>query len=103
MIRARQSTIEMPLTVVDHIADIQSCTTVEEIRDFGDQLPVEVRQDDRFTRAVARRLAELHAKKAAAPRDPMLLRRLGGDLWLVVAHWDLTEVERAAMATRVNG
>lgn len=32
------------------------------------------------------------------PRDPLLLRRIGGDMWLVVAAWDLTEVERAAMA-----
>ena len=36
------------------------------------------------------------------PRDPLLLRRIGkADLWLVVAAWDLTEVERAALATRV--
>lgn len=36
------------------------------------------------------------------PRDPMLLRRIGiADLWIVVAHWDLTEVERAALATRI--
>lgn len=36
------------------------------------------------------------------PRDPYLLRRIGkADLWLVVAHWDLTEVERGALATRV--
>jgi hypothetical protein len=36
------------------------------------------------------------------PRDPYLLRRIGeSDMWLVVAHWDLTEVERAALATRV--
>jgi hypothetical protein len=36
------------------------------------------------------------------PHDPMLLRRLGkGDLWVVVAQWDLTEVERAALATRL--
>jgi hypothetical protein len=36
------------------------------------------------------------------PRDPYLLRRIGkADLWLVVAHWELTEVERAALATRV--
>jgi hypothetical protein len=36
------------------------------------------------------------------PRDPLLLRRLGrGDLWLVVAAWDLTEVERAALQARV--
>lgn len=36
------------------------------------------------------------------PRDPYLLRRLGkGDLWLVVAMWDLSEVERAALQARV--
>jgi hypothetical protein len=36
------------------------------------------------------------------PRDPYLLRRIGkADLWLVVAQWDLTEVERAALSTRV--
>lgn len=39
----------------------------------------------------------------AVPRDPMLLRRIGrGDMWLVVAAWDLTEVERAALATRLS-
>jgi hypothetical protein len=37
------------------------------------------------------------------PVDPYLLRRLAGDMWLVVAAWDLTPVERAAMATRLNG
>lgn len=37
------------------------------------------------------------------PKDPYLLRRLGkSDMWLVVAMWDLTEVERAALATRMN-
>lgn len=36
------------------------------------------------------------------PKDPYLLQRLGkGDLWLVLAVWDLTPVEQAAMATRV--
>lgn len=36
-------------------------------------------------------------------RDPYLLRRIGkGDLWLVVAAWDLTEVERAALSTRIH-
>lgn len=35
-------------------------------------------------------------------RDPYLLRRIGkSDMWLVCAAWDLTEVERAAMATRI--
>jgi hypothetical protein len=37
------------------------------------------------------------------PRDPMLLRRIGkADLWLVVAAWDLTDVEMAALAARVS-
>jgi hypothetical protein len=37
------------------------------------------------------------------PYDPMLLRRIGkGDLWLVVGAWDLTEVERAAMTSRIG-
>jgi hypothetical protein len=36
------------------------------------------------------------------PGDPMLLRRIGkADLWLVVASWNLTPVERAALATRL--
>ena len=36
-------------------------------------------------------------------RDPYLLRRIGkGDIWLVVAAWELTEVERAALSTRIN-
>lgn len=37
------------------------------------------------------------------PRDPMLLRRIGkGDMWLVLAAWDLTEVERVALASRLS-
>lgn len=35
------------------------------------------------------------------PRDPYLLRHVEGDIWVVLAAWDLTEVERAAMATRL--
>ena len=36
------------------------------------------------------------------PVDPYLLRRIGkADLWLVVAAWDLTEVERAVMSSRI--
>lgn len=37
------------------------------------------------------------------PTDPMLLRRVGpGDLWIVCAAWDLTEIERTALAARVR-
>jgi hypothetical protein len=38
-----------------------------------------------------------------APADPVLLRRLGvGDMWLVVAAWDLTAVEQAALTARIH-
>lgn len=41
--------------------------------------------------------------KRIPPGDPYLLRRIGkSDAWLVVAAWDLTPVERAALATRLN-
>lgn len=37
------------------------------------------------------------------PSDPFLLRRIGrSDLWVVTAMWDLTEIERAVLATRVR-
>ena len=36
------------------------------------------------------------------PVDPYLLRRFGGDAWLVVAAWDLTDVERAVMSQRLQ-
>lgn len=37
------------------------------------------------------------------PTDPLLLRRIGkADLWLVCAAWDLTDVERMALAGRVR-
>ena len=36
------------------------------------------------------------------PVDPFLLRRFGGDAWLVVAAWDLTPIERAVMVNRLH-
>lgn len=39
---------------------------------------------------------------AQADRDPYLLRHLGGDLYVVLAEWDLTELERAVMAGRAR-
>lgn len=35
-----------------------------------------------------------------ADRDPYLLRHLGGDLYIVLAEWDLSMLERAVMARR---
>lgn len=35
-----------------------------------------------------------------APRDPALLKHIGGDLYVVLAVWDLTELERTVLAGR---
>lgn len=32
-----------------------------------------------------------------APVDPALLKHIGGDLYAVVATWDLTDLERAVL------
>lgn len=37
----------------------------------------------------------------AAPKDPMLLRHLAGELFAIVAVWDLSELERAVMRGRL--
>lgn len=36
------------------------------------------------------------------PVDPALIRHLRGDLWTVVAVWDLTDLERAVLAGRAS-
>lgn len=36
------------------------------------------------------------------PRDPALIRHIRGDLWSVLAVWDLTELERAVLAQRAR-
>lgn len=42
--------------------------------------------------------------KVQVPVDPMLLRRIGeADLWIVVAAWELSPVEQAVIAGRLNG
>jgi hypothetical protein len=55
------------------------------------------------------RLGEYHVLWEAVwekqpPEDPYLLRRIGrADLWVVLAAWELTDVEKAVLATRING
>lgn len=47
---------------------------------------------------------EWHEEPARAfpPVDPLLLRHLGGDAYAVLAAWDLTPLERLAMAGRAD-
>lgn len=40
------------------------------------------------------------ARPPHPPRDPALLKRIGGDLFAVLAVWDLSELERAVLAGR---
>jgi hypothetical protein len=66
MIEVPQSTVERPLTAIDFIASLQTCSSLSEVQQFSSRCPLEVRQDDRFGRAVARRLGEIKGRKAAA-------------------------------------
>lgn len=43
-------------------------------------------------------LWEVESWTREPPRDPALLRHIRGDLWAVLAVWDLTELERAVLA-----
>lgn len=42
------------------------------------------------------------AKSPAPPRDPALLKHIGGDLYAVLATWDLTELERSVLGGRLH-
>jgi hypothetical protein len=43
-------------------------------------------------------LWEVEAWERVPPRDPALLRHIRGDLWAVLACWDLSDLERAVLA-----
>lgn len=45
-------------------------------------------------------LWEVEAWDPTPPRDPALVRHIRGDLWAVVATWDLTDLERAVLSQR---
>lgn len=45
-------------------------------------------------------LWEVESWTPEPPKDPALLRHIRGDLWAVLAVWDLTELERAVLAQR---
>lgn len=44
-------------------------------------------------------LWEVESWTRIPPEDPALIRHIRGDLWLVLATWDLTELERAVLAS----
>ncbi|HZN72488.1 MAG TPA: hypothetical protein VFC00_12530 [Micromonosporaceae bacterium] len=48
-------------------------------------------------------LWEVEQWTLVAPVDPALLRHIRGDLWAVVATWDLTPLEQAVLTARAGG
>jgi hypothetical protein len=46
-------------------------------------------------------LWEVESWTPVPPRDPALLRHIRGDLWAVLAVWDLTELERYVLSQRM--
>lgn len=46
-------------------------------------------------------LWEVHEWKPVPPVDPMLLRRISPNIFVVVAQWDLTPIERMVMKGRI--
>lgn len=65
MIAVPQSTPEKPLTVIDFIAALEQCGSITEVQQYAEQVPLPVRHDERFTRAVAKRLAAIKDRRAA--------------------------------------
>jgi hypothetical protein len=66
LIPVLESTIEKPLTAIDYIAALDQCEGIREIQIFADQVPMHIRQDERFAGAVARLIKAIRTRKAAA-------------------------------------
>jgi hypothetical protein len=58
-----QSTIAKPLTVIDYIAALEQCIDITQVQRYAEKVPMWVRQDERFPKAVARRLASIKDKR----------------------------------------
>lgn len=66
MIPDLRPTIEKPLTTIDYIAALEQCVSITEVQGYAKNVPMWVRQDERFTKAVAKRLSTFKDRKAAA-------------------------------------
>lgn len=60
------STVEKPLTAIDYMLPLEQCGSITEVQQYAARVPLEIRQDERFTKAVANRLAAIKGRKAAA-------------------------------------
>jgi len=66
MVSVPQSTVERPLTAIDYCAVLAQCNSIDEVHQYAERCPLEVRQDDRFARSVAHRLGEIKARRKSA-------------------------------------
>lgn len=62
------STIDKPLTAIDYIAAMDACSTHVEVGKFCDQVPLSVRNDERFGKAVAAKLAAIKESRPERKR-----------------------------------
>ena len=56
-VKVPQPTVEKPLTAIDYIAVLDQCSKLEEVAQYAQACPEAIRNDERFTRAVAKRLS----------------------------------------------
>lgn len=63
MITVPQSTVAKPLTAIDYIAALDQCISIAQVKRYADKVPLWVRRDERFTKAVAKCLAAIKGKR----------------------------------------
>lgn len=80
----------------DKLRQFQSELTLETI---VPKIPASIRPEGNLENYYV--LWEVDEWKLAPPKDPYLLRRINNNIFVVVAGWDLSELERAVMRGRV--
>ena len=60
---AGNAALDLDITVIDAIAEVDRHKSAESISLYAESLPESIRGDERFTKAIAKRLNELKAKK----------------------------------------
>lgn len=69
-VQVPQPTIEKPLTAIDYIAVLEQCSTLDEVAWYAQACPEAIRNDERFTRGVAKRLSSIkHTNQQRRTRE----------------------------------
>jgi hypothetical protein len=66
VIAVPQSTVEKPLTAIDYMVPLEQCASLTELADYTGRVPEAIREDERFTKAVACRLAVINHRREPA-------------------------------------